>query len=126
VAMKTQSGKETSTDLRLYFVVNGTLREARYPCAGPKSNLKNGWVVLKENTEDRVSIMGKAGLDQNIRAIDQTSYMSSGKTSKDHLPYIVWQVSGQATTTRFAFAAKTNDQIRWDSKALTVELLPAN
>lgn len=123
VAMPLQPGQaNTTSDIRLYFVANGTLSEARCPAAGPKSDMKNGWVLLTPGTDDTASIMNEAtGVSHNSRAVDQTSYMSSGKLGGQH-PYVIWQSMGQPNSTEYAWSTKDGNQMSWTLKTLPVKL----
>jgi len=123
VAMKCQPAQNKSTtDIRLYFVMDNKVTEAVFAGVGPKSKLDSGWLLPDEKTTDPLSIM--KGVSRNSRAIDQSSYMSSGivKTPGGHFPYIIWQASGQATSTQYACATKDNDRVKWSLNNVSITL----
>jgi hypothetical protein len=125
VAIKSESAQQPpTTEIHLYFVMGGLLTEAIQACAGPKSDLKGGWVVPGRTTVDTLSITKP--LSNNTKAIDQSSYMSFGKTFGGHFPYLIWQASGQANSTQYAFITKENDRNSVTFKMLHVELTPTS
>jgi hypothetical protein len=132
-AISTQSGPLTCTkfskgskgensDIRLYYVSNDFIREAKLSDVGPNIDLKSAWVVTENKTDDKASIMN---LGFNARAIDQTSYMSSGRLSGPSVPYVVFQAAGEPDVFNYARASGTGDQMRWDSGPLPVKLVPS-
>ena len=128
--VKCYNPQKKTTDIRLYFVIAGALREAKLVDAGSTSDLKGGWVLMQEDgPDDMLSVTSANGLDRNTRLVDQTSYMSSGKTSgkgpEHQLPYVVYQVLNEPNVIRYAWAMGTGDQIRWKNDRLPVRLLPA-
>ena len=122
VALKTPGAQPPSTEIRLYFVQGNQLTEAVHACAGPKSDLKGGWTIPDKTTTDTLSIT--KSLSINSKAIDQSSYMSCGKTLPDHLPYVIWQSSGQVASTQYASIVKMNGRNAMIQQPLPVELTP--
>jgi hypothetical protein len=119
------SQQKDATDIRLYFVASNKLVEARLVDVTSSPDLKTDLVVPVPNvaTDDTFSIVGEAnGMDNNLRAIDQSSYMSSGRTGASRLPYVVWQASGAPNVIRYAWATTTG----WKNDKLKVKLLPAS
>jgi hypothetical protein len=121
------TSKET-TDIRLYFVSNGSIREAKLPHVRQDSDLTSEWVVPEGQSDDKLSIMNQGF---NNRAVDQTSYLSSGKTSpaketeEPPAPYVVFQASGEPEVINYAKASGTGDDTRWTNGRLPVQLVPA-
>lgn len=118
IAMPCQPGPaSTMFDIRLYFVANSTLVEAKLVSAGPRSDMSTGW-VLTDNTRSADNSLNIMNLNNNNRAIDQSSYMSSGKT-REGQPYAIWQALGQPSSTDFACFTKEG---RWTLNTLPVTL----
>ncbi|GAB7331892.1 hypothetical protein MBLNU13_g03824t2 [Cladosporium sp. NU13] len=119
--------QDSTTDIRLYFVSNSEIREAKLADVGPGSDLDGGWVVPKGKTDDRFSIM--TGLVSSGREVDQTSYLTSGRTapkdsSEPPAPYVVFQAPGETEVINYARASGTGDSTRWNSGSLPVKLVP--
>ncbi|KAM0710294.1 hypothetical protein Q7P35_002656 [Cladosporium inversicolor] len=118
-----------STDIRLYFVSNGVIREAKLADIAPDSDLKNGWVVPEGRSDDKLSIM--TGLGFGARGVDQTSYLSTGRTVRDKesgepaAPYVVFQASGEPEVINYARSWGKGDDTRWVNGTLPVKLVPA-
>lgn len=50
--VKCYNPQKKTTDIRLYFVIGGALREAKLADAGSSSDLKGGWVLMPEGGAD--------------------------------------------------------------------------
>jgi hypothetical protein len=121
--------EDKSYDIRLYYVFDNKLREAKLAKVGPGSDLNFGWVATERPTDDKLNIT--SGLSTPQRAIDQTSYLSSGMTvpSKEKkepaAPYVIFQASGQPEFINYARASGPAGKQSWDVGSLAVKLLPA-
>jgi len=120
--------QDSSTDIRLYFVSNGFIREAKLTDVNRDSDLNGGWVVPEGESDDKLSIMNQGF---NDRAVDQTSYLSSGKTApakeseEPPAPYVVFQASGEPEVIKYAKASGTGDDTRWTNGRLPAKLVSA-
>jgi len=134
--------KDKGTDVRLYFVSNGTIRDAKVLGLTPSTDLKSAWVL--GDAKDKQSV---TALDFNSRAVDQTSYMASGRTvgnkndpagkqpesagkpaepREPPAPYVVYQSAGQPDIIKYAWASGTGDKTHWDTSTLPVKLEAAD
>ena len=120
--------QDSTTDIRLYFVSNNEIREVKLADVGPGSDLDAGWVVPKGKADDRFSIM--TGLVSSAREVDQTSYLTSGRTtpkdsSEPPAPYVVFQAPGETEAINYARASGTGDSMRGHTGLLIGKLVPA-
>jgi hypothetical protein len=121
--------EDKSYDIRLYYVFDSKIREAKLAKVGKNSDLDFGWVALERVTDDRLNIM--SGLSSAQRAVDQTSYLTSGMTvpprekKEPAAPYAIFQASGQPDFINYARASGPAGKQSWDVGSLPVKLLPA-
>jgi hypothetical protein len=116
-----------STDIRLYYVDNNEIREAKFVDVKPDSDLNSGWVnPPDEQPDDKLSVVWVPN-----RAIDQTSYLTSGRTvpskgkSDPPAPYVIFQDAGKPEVIKYARVTGSAGDPRWESSTLPVKLVPA-
>lgn len=121
--------RDNTTDIRIYYLSNGMIKDAKLLDVSKFTNLKSEWIVPDAKT-DKISV---SVLDRNTRAVDQTSYMASGRTAgndseprEPQLPYVVYQSAGQPDVIKYAWASGTGEQTHWDTSTLPVKLVPAD
>lgn len=119
------NSEDSSADIRLYYVSNNMIKDAKLIDVGPDTDLKSAWIIPEAKT-DKLSV---SVLDRNSRMVDQTSYMASGRTAEKQTeprepsaPYVVYQSAGQPDVIKYAWASGTGNKTHWDTSTLSVTL----